>query len=265
MKNILIIAFGFFICILMGCNENSSDIAGAASATNTGIAGSYARFMIVDNSLYIVDDEKIKTYSLTTPATPSLVNEQVIGERIESIFHLDGKLFIGSGSGLYIYTIDPNNNGIPNHTSTFSYDIFPVYPCDPVVADENYAYVTLNTQLRSSACGGTVELQVNQLNIFDISNISSPQLIAEYQMEHPKGVGIDGNTLFLCDDYAGLKVLDVSDPLNVQTIAHFDNITTYDVIPLDGLLLVVGPDNIYQFDYSDLNNIQLISSIPIEA
>ena len=63
-------------------------------------------------------------------------------------------------------------------------------------------------------------------------------------MEHPKGVGIDGNTLFLCDDYAGLKVLDVSDPLNVQTIAHFENITTYDVIPLDGLLLVVGPDNI---------------------
>lgn len=264
MKNIITITLGFIICILIGCSEDSASLSGSA-ASNTGIAGSYARFMIVDNSLYVIDDEKIKTYSLTVPETPELINEQIIGDRIESIFHLDGRLFIGSGSGLYIYTIDTNNNGIPNQTSSFSYDVFPVYPCDPVVATANYAYVTLNTQLRSTECGGTVELQLNQLNIFDISDITTPQLIAEYEMVHPKGVGIDGNTLFLCDDTAGLKIFDVTDPLNIQTIAHFDGIMTYDVIPLNGLLLVVGPDNVYQFDYSDLNNIQLISSIPIEA
>ena len=263
MKNILIISLGLIICIFLGCSD-SNDVA-VASANNTGVAGSYARFMVVDNSLYIIDNEKIKTYSLTDPATPSLVDEQVIGDRIESIFHLDGKLFIGSGSGLFIYTIDSNNNGIPNYTSSFSYDIFPVYPCDPVVATQDYAYVTLNTQIRSTVCGGTVTTQVNQLNIFDISDISSPDLIAEYEMVHPKGVGIDGSTLFVCDDTEGLKILDVSDPLNAQMIAHFDDITTYDVIPLGGLLLVVGPDNVYQFDYTDLNNIYLISSIPIEA
>ena len=44
---------------------------------------------------------------------------------------------------------------------------------------------------------------------------------------------------------------------------NFDDFTAYDVIPLGGLLLVVGPDNLYQFDYTDLNNIVKISEIPI--
>jgi len=57
----------------------------------------------------------------------------------------------------------------------------------------------------------------------------------------------------------------VSNPLAATTIAHFEDITTYDVIPLGGLLLVVGPDNVYQFDYTDLDNIHLISSIPINS
>jgi hypothetical protein len=82
-------------------------------------------------------------------------------------------------------------------------------------------------------------------------------------MTNPKGVGIDGSTLFVCDGEAGLKVYDFSDPVNLQLLMHYPGIDTYDVIPLNGLLIVVGPDNLYQFDYSDLNDIQLISKIAI--
>jgi len=260
MKNSnLYILFILLSSLLFTCAED----AGIAGTSDTGIAGSYARFMIVDNFMYIIDNQNIKTYSLNNPTEPVLQDEQTIGERIESIFHRNGRLFIGSGVGMFIYTIQ--QNGIPEYTSDFSYDIFPIFPCDPVVANDTHAFVTLNTSIRTSTCRGTTTEQVNQLNIFDITNIEEPILINEVQMNKPKGLALDGNTLFICDDAAGLKVLDVSDVLNVTTIAHFDTFNAYDVIPLGGLLLVVGPDNVYQFDYSDINNIILISTIPIEA
>ena len=259
MKNILyisilfILSFGWFSC--------AQDTFGIEGSSATGVAGSYARFMIVGDYFYVIDNEKIKTYILADPAQPELVNEQVVGSRVESIFHLDGKLFIGSGIGLFIYTIQ--SNGIPAFTSEFSYDIFPVYPCDPVVATQDYAYVTLNTSIRSASCGGRIN-NLNQLNIFDISDISQPELIQTIPMTQPKGLGVDGNLLFVCDDIDGLKILDVADPLNVSMIQHFDTFTAYDVIPLGGLLLVVGPENVYQFDYSEPSNIELISIIPLE-
>ena len=101
--------------------------------------------------------------------------------------------------------------------------------------------------------------------IFDVSDVYNPIELTSYGMNEPKGVGLDGNTLFVCDGYAGLKVYDVSDPLNIQLINSFENFYAFDVIPLDGLLLCVSNDNVYQFDYSDLSNIQQISSIPIQS
>ena len=249
----LLVAVVFFQCA-------KSD--SLAPASDTGTAGSYARSMIVGNFLYLIDEENIRTLSLENPDLPQLINNQQIGDRIESIFNLDNRLFIGSGSGLYLYTI--NENGIPEFASTFSYDIFPIYPCDPVVANDSFAYVTLNSDFRSFICGGgTVINEVNSLEIFDITDFTSPQLIAEYEMENPKGVGLDGKTLFICDNEAGLKIYDVNDPLNIQLIKHFDDFVTYDVIPLGGLLLVVGPESVHQFDYSDLSNITRVSIINI--
>ncbi|MEM6964777.1 MAG: hypothetical protein AAF573_08440 [Bacteroidota bacterium] len=252
--------------LLITCTDEANDFAVQNQSPfnlDTGVAGSYARFMIVDDFLYIVDNQDIRTYSLDNAEEPTLVNEQNIGERIESIFHREGKLFIGSGIGLFIYTIQ--ENGIPEFTSTFSYDVFPILPCDPVVANATHAFVTLNSSTISTVCRATVTNQINQLNIFDITDISNPILINEIQMFRPKGLGLDGNTLFVCDDDMGLKVFDVSDVLDVKLIAHFDTFNAYDVIPLGGLLLVVGPENVYQFDYTDLDDIQLLSTIQIEA
>ncbi len=256
---ILITVFIF----LFSCANDSSNIEPGNG--DTGVAGSYARFLIVGDFMYVVDEEGIQTFDLSIAETPQQIDEQPIGERIESIFHFDGILFIGSGAGLYIYQIEAD--GIPTALSSTDYfPTFETFACDPVVANSTHAYVTLNSKSRETTpCGGEVEVNVNLLKVFDISDLSSPLLIAEYEMNAPKGVGLDGNTLFVCDDDAGLKVYDVSEPTDIQLIAHFDNITTYDVIPLGGLLLVVGPDDVYQFDYTDLGNIMLISQIPYGA
>ena len=242
----------------MGCSQSSND---AAPSTGAGVAGSYARFIIIENFLYIVDNTSIQTFDISNAEDPTRVAQSEIGSRIESIFHLDGNLFIGAGSGLFLYSI--KESGIPEKIADIPHN-FPIPPCDPVVANATNAYVTLNTSTwRCTWCWDPE--QFNVLKVFDINNIQEPELIAEYPMQNPKGLGLDGDYLFLCDDTAGLKVLDVSDPNEIIEIHHFSDFTAYDVIPLGGLLIVVGPENVYQFDYTNMDNMVLISTIPIQV
>lgn len=244
---------------IVGCSSSSNDIA--AVSDGAGVAGSYARFLIVDNFLYVVDNTSIQTFDISNADDPSRVAQSDVGSLIESIFHLDGKLFIGAGSGLFLYGI--NDAGIPEKISDVPHN-FPMPPSDPVVANATHAYVTLNTSTwRCTWCWAPDNFNV--LKVFDINELEDPQLIAEYPMQNPKGVGLDGDLLFLCDDEAGLKVLDISNPEEVIQIHHFNDFTAFDVIPLNGLLIVVGPDNVYQFDYTDLDNMVLISTIPIQV
>ena len=89
-------------------------------------------------------------------------------------------------------------------------------------------------------------------------------MINTYPLSGPKGVGLDGNTVFVCDNEEGLKIFDVTNKYDIKLIKQFGGFTAYDVIPFDGLLLVVGPENLYQFDYSDLDNIHQVSKIAIK-
>ncbi|MEM8527000.1 MAG: hypothetical protein AAGG68_20340 [Bacteroidota bacterium] len=256
MKKIFLFVAFAFLCMTYACE---SDLAAPSSAANTGVGGSYARFIIVGKYMYVVDEQSLITFDVSEAANPVQIDKQPIGDRIESIFNFKDKLFVGSGEGLFIYEI--LDTGLPRQLSATSYFDFDIFPCDPVVANDSFAYVTLNAKRRiDNPCGGDFEVNANLLKIYDITNPTRPNLLTEYEMFAPKGVGLDGTTLFVCDDEAGLKVFDISDPYNLKTIAHIDDIVTFDVIPLDGLLLVVGPKNVYEFDYTNLNDIRLISS-----
>ena len=46
-------------------------------------------------------------------------------------------------------------------------------------------------------------------------------------------------------------------------LAHFQDINTFDVIPIDNLLIMIGNDGLYQYDYTNLTGITLLSMIPI--
>jgi len=249
---------------LAGCQSDGSDIL-APDGDGSGVGGSLARFMVAGDFLYTVDNTKIKTIHLADPADPVLINEQTIAEGVESIFRLGNRLFIGSSTGLFLYTFGAD--GIPQRQGEFLYSNlnFPIFPCDPVVANDSFAYVTLNNTIEVEACRRNTVTLVKVLNIFDITDIQNPALVAQYDMANPQGVGLDGNLLFVCENQFGLKVFDVSNPNNILLIKHLEGFTVHDVIPLGGLLLVVGPENVYQVDYSDLNNIRIISQIQIGA
>jgi hypothetical protein len=105
------------------------------------------------------------------------------------------------------------------------------------------------------------------MEVIDISSITNPYLVKSYPMFNPHGLGVDGDLLFVCDGDAGLKVYDKSDPLQIlnNQLAHYKDFNTFDVIPLNNILMLIGANGIYQYDYSDPKNIKQISQLKIVA
>jgi hypothetical protein len=60
-----------------------------------------------------------------------------------------------------------------------------------------------------------------------------------------------------------LKIYNSSNVQNLQLIKQFTGIKTYDVIALGGVALVVAEDGLYQYDYTNLNQVRLLSRIGI--
>ena len=114
----------------------SSTSRGEASI-GAGTGGSTARFTITKNHLFTVSQSDLMVYNLANPSVPKFESRAGLGWGIETIYPFKDKLFIGSNSGMFIYDI--SNPGSPFMLSQFSH----ARACDPVVADDNTAYVTL--------------------------------------------------------------------------------------------------------------------------
>lgn len=231
----------------------SASGSGGSDGASFGVGGSMARFILYDNYLYALDDIKLKLIDISTPEEPVFNSDIYIGWEMETVFIYDDHLFMGAKNGMYIY--DLANPASPEQISYFRH----FTSCDPVVVDGDYAYVTLNSA--NALCGRAV----NELQIISIVDLSNPSLLRTLPMNSPKGLGIDNETLFICDGDAGLKVYNVSDPysLGASFITSFEDINTFDVIPVNDILFMIGSDGLFQYDYSDIENIRFLSKIPV--
>ena len=239
----------FFVCIAAVLFNGCATMKSSVSSPSTGKSGSMARFTIKDDFMYAVSDTSLHIFSLTTRSQPRLVQTLEIGWGIETIFSYKDLLFLGTRTGMLIYTIsDPE---YPRYLSEYQH----IYSCDPIVVENGYAYVTLRSQAQCRRGN-------NELHIYDITDPTSPILIKGYQMKNPWGVGIDGKNLFVCDGKYGLKVFDVTDPEHMQHLETLEEINGYDVIPNNHILIVSARDGIYQFDYST-HQLKQLSRIPV--
>jgi hypothetical protein len=218
----------------------------SVSARPAGVGGSMARFTLVNDYLYTVDQTTLRTFNISTLNKPNLANSTIFGWGIETIFPNNDKLFLGSTTGLFI--IDIANPVQPKLLSNFAH----ARKCDPVFVEGNLAYVTLNG---GGACGGFG----SQLDVIDITSLTQPKLLKTYPMKQPKGLSILDNTLYLCDD--GLKIFDVKrwDVIDQNLKAHIKGFDTYDVISFvenknnvkQKVAMVIGADGFTQLDVTD--------------
>lgn len=225
-------------------------LAEAANDASVGQGGSLARFKIVGEYLYAVDSHNINIFNIQNLEDPKDLEDVYAGFDIETIFSKDQYLFLGSMRGMYIYDI--SSPATPTFVSEFQHGT----ACDPVVVDGDYAFVTLRG---GNWCGATE----SGLFIVDISDITNPELTISYPMDGPYGLGVKDEKLFVCDGDSGLKVYDKTNVEKLVALNHFKNINTFDVIPLENSLLMVGEDVLYQYEYLD-NEIKLLSTLELD-
>lgn len=231
-----------FFLSLYGCSDFSGSKADSAGSV---FHGSYSTMLSLGNKLYTVSKEELSTIDISTPDKPKLLDKQNVGFRIENLFHTSGILFIGSQTAMHIYSL--NAEGIPIKKSTTNYaalgDEF-FEPCDPVVSDGKYAYATLSSVFEG-ACSRT--FLVNELRIYDITNLNEPKLVSTFQMSNPKGLALKENNLYICEKEHGLTILDITNKLVPVVTNNIKDCNCYDVIIRDQLLLAVGQKEIFQY------------------
>jgi len=228
--------------------NSSSD---KAAVSPVGMGGSMARFTLVNNRMYTVSNNDLNVFNISIPENPLFNNKVSLNSwNIETIFPFKDKLFIGSQNGMFIYNITNPDN--PVKSGQFSHS----RACDPVIADDNFAYVTLHS---GTTCMGFE----NQLDIVRLNDLTNSSLVKTYNLTSPRGLSKDGNLLFICDGSDGLKIFDATDIMNLQLLKHIKGFESYDVITNNGVALVVAKDGLYQFSYNNLNNISLLSKIDI--
>ncbi|MEJ7766506.1 MAG: hypothetical protein WKF89_01755 [Chitinophagaceae bacterium] len=232
-------------CLIMFDNAAASF---SAAKSPFGIGGSMARFSIVGSSLYTVGSSDLNVYTITSPENPVFANKVNMGWGIETIYPFKSRLFIGSSTGMFIYDITNPLN--PAKLGQFSH----LTACDPVIADDDFAFVTLSSGVRCSNAS-------NQMEVLDISNLNVPFLVKTYPMTNPHGLSKDGSTLFVCDGKDGLKIFDASNVKDIKLKTQMKGYDSYDVIASNKLAVVVSKDGLRQYDYSNLNNIKLLSTI----
>lgn len=222
------------------------------SKSGAGVGGSMARFTVNNKFLYAVSTHSMHLFDITNESGLKPHNTIYVGWGLETVYPYKDKLFLGAQNGMHIY--DNSNPGAPKHLSTFMH----FTACDPVVVEDNLAYVTLRS---GTTCWGVI----NELQVVNISDLYNPKLERAFQMGHPHGVGIDKGTLFLCDGEFGLKIFDAQEVVNegLKDIKMYPNLHAYDVIPFNNILMMIGDDGFYQFDYSDLSDVKLLGKISV--
>jgi hypothetical protein len=248
MKKYLIPAL--FLCFLFSCQKDLQN-----SSSDSGVGGSLARFAIVGNKMYVVTNDALKTFDITNPKQLQVVDTVKLGFNadIETIFAFDKNLFIGSRSALHIYKIDAN--GVPRFGSVATHS----WGCDPVVANDSFAFVTTRN---GRTCRTQNSSLANQLIVYDVKDVQNPKQLTIVNMTFPNGVGLDKNILFVCD--SGVKMYDVSQATRPILRKHITNIDANDVIPLNGQLLVVGNQKLTQLDYKDTANVKVVSEFELK-
>jgi len=231
-------------------NDSALESNVPTSDSTTGQGGSFARFKIVQDYLYAVEPWSINVFDISNLDAPKILDEVYAEGNIETIFNQGDILFLGGTQGMYIYDISAPDT--PTYVSEFTHG----RACDPVVVSGGYAFVTLRA---NNFCGDGAE---SGLYIVDVSDLTNPTLSKTYPMTEPYGLGIKEEKLFICDGPDGLKVYDKSNIDDLVQLNHFEEISTYDVIPLANSLLMIGDKVLYQYEYLD-DDIQLLSTFDL--
>lgn len=220
------------ILLFIGCESDTNSEAQAPNSDGQG--GSLARFTLHGNYLYTVDDFDLNVFNVAQKEDPVKVNSVPVGFNIETLFGYKDYLYIGSQNGMFIYSLE--NPEFPQQLSSVEH----FTACDPVVANDTHAFVTLHSE---TFCGN----DINVLEIYDVTDVTNPILLNSRNLSFPKGLGLYGDFLLVCDDE--IKVFDISNPAESKLVTTIQR-SAFDVIIRNDLLIAIGESGLFQYRLS---------------
>lgn len=247
-----------FLCVLAAIFHSCADSDSPGSANIGGQGGSMARFALNNDYLYIAGAESLKVVDITTASRPQplKLGDQNTGTGVETFLVKDSLLFITSQNGMHIYSI--SRQGIPQEISTINH----IRGRNPFAVQDGYVYVTLNSNNIFN------DRQSNQLVVYDIKHPKIPLLIHDGTMTNPKGLALDDDRLFVCDN-GSIFAYSIDRPESIRLIGNSRSISEaskaeiYDVVLQNGILIAMAKDGLYQFDYKK-GKMSFISKIAVK-
>lgn len=236
-----------YILLDSAVEETSEDYVNESTSFNFSKAGSLARFLPIDNLLYTLNQWELILFEINGNHQPLRFGKTPTNTNAETLYRLNDFLFIGSVNGMLMYNInDPKNPEFLSRIDHFR-------SCDPVVADANYAYVTLR--------GGTnCFTDRNELQIISLEDPKNLKVVSRQLLFNPHGLAVHDNHVIVCDGSAGIKVIDITDRLKPEVVGTYPISFAYDVIINYPIATVVGEDQLYRFDISQLPKMEAINN-----
>ena len=236
------------LLIIQSVSCSKEDTAAKSGSTKNG---SLSRVISIGNFIYAVDDNHLITINAGDPANLSIANNISLGANIQTIYHHNGSLFIGSATQMYVYNIQ-NNPAAPSLTSSYIYPVI-IEPRDPILALDSAIYST-----STSAVGSGV------FRVFDSRDLTNPVLLEENFLQTPRGMDVSGNYLYLCNGRFGICIYSITDPFHpiLESIIDENNNLAngemgtndyYDVIAENGQLFCYTKGALLNYNISQPN------------
>ncbi|HEY6913577.1 MAG TPA: hypothetical protein VI413_02790, partial [Paludibacter sp.] len=145
-----------------GMYDDVAVLATGSSSNSTGINGSMSRFTIYNDHLYSVINNQMNIFDMTGDTPKKAAENTYLWGNVETIFSYKDNMFMGTPTGMLIYSVkDPLK---PEYQSSITH----AYGCDPVVVDNDLAYVTVHS-------GNTCGQKTNELFIVDVKDVKNPK------------------------------------------------------------------------------------------
>lgn len=207
-----------------------------------------ARFAIARGHLYVVNENNLSVYQLDGEGRMTFLAARRMdwGTTAETLFPYGDYLFVGTTTGMLIYSLDDPIN--LRFVSSYRH----ILACDPVVVQGNYAYVTLRQ-------GQTCQRAVNRLEVVDVSDITQPRQVSTLELANPHGLAVDGRNLVVCEGVYGLKSLALDNPTLPKIQHSLAAGHCYDVLAGAQSWIVTGADGIRQYRIDERDQLHEIS------
>jgi hypothetical protein len=248
------VVFALAVLLLSACGKETTMNDIGHKSSPDGKSGSMARMVIKGDYIYAVDVNSLKVINISNPQNPVYIRTSPVGRDIETIYPFKDYLFIGSNSGMYIYSLSNPEN--PVELSQFTH----ATACDPVIADDYYAFITLRS---TEICNRWEDTR--QIDVLNVTDPLNPGFITSYITTYPPyGLDMNSTHLFVCHGKDGFIIYSKAKVIANQPGAvskHVTGVNAFDAILYSNILFIIGESGFYQYDIASVTNPVLLSSI----